>query len=175
MFMHCHIYVHSEIISSLYTSHVCRLCYSISVLSPISNNWIVWRLKSTISILLRMESIIDDPNIGRRPSFDVRGVWHDLLVRLGWLLPEDHGQDVHGSTEHFDTAPPGEQPPAHFVPVIHLTGSARPTQVLPQSTRRVYDVTSQHWSRDSACHWIIHPFYIHACRNIRIQQDFKLC
>lgn len=166
MFMHSNIYVLSEIISSLYTSHVCRLCYSISVLSPISNNWIAGRLKSTISILLRMESIIDNPNIGQRPSFDVRGVWHDLLVRLGWLLPEDHGQDVHGSTEDFDTAPPGEQPPTHLVPVIHLTGSARPTQVLPQSTRRVYDVTSQHWSRDSACHWIIHPFYIHAYNKI---------
>lgn len=162
-------------ISSLYTSHVCRLCYSISVLSPITNNWIVWRLKSTIFLFRWMEAIIHNPSISRKPSFVDCGIRHHLLFRLGWLLPEDHGQDVHGSTEDFDTAPPGKQPPAHLVPVVHLTWSARPTQVLPQPTRRVYDVTSQHRSRDSACHWIIHPFYICACSNIGIQPVVKLC
>lgn len=159
--MHSHISVLSEIISSLYTSHVRWLCYSIPVLSPISNNWIVRRLKSTISLLLRMEAIIHNPNIGQRPSFVIWGIRHDLFLGLGWLLPEDHSQDVHGSTEDFDTAPPGKQSPAHLVPVIHLTGSARPTQVLPQSTRCVYDVTSQHWTRDRACHWIIQFTYMH--------------
>lgn len=140
--------------SSIDVSHICGFRHSISFWIPVSDHRVALGQHPT-TFFFCGEAIINNPNIGQRLLF---GISHDHFLRFRGFFPEKQGKYIHGSTEDFNTTPPCKQSPAHFISVIHLARSARSTEILPQSTSRVDDVTSQHRTRNRSCGYIMKIF-----------------